>query len=281
MKQLKKMILALSVILMGLVLASCAKTSKEKNDDQWNTYVKNKKIVIGFDNTFVPMGFKNKEGKNVGFDIDLANAVFAEYGIEVEWQPITWSMKEAELDNGTIDLIWNGYSVTDERKQKVLFSDIYMETEEVLIVKKDSAVMKLSDMADKILGAQAASSGYEAFENNPEVLKDIVKDKDAVQYSTFTQAFIDLENDRIDALLVDKVYANYYLAQKNETENYRVLSAALESGDFAVGARKSDVTLVQKINEGFKKLYKEGKFQEISQKWFNEDTASPAVKGEE
>ena len=74
MKQLKKFILALSVILMGLFLASCAKTSEEKNDDQWDTYVKNKKIVIGFDNTFVPMGFKNKEGKNVGFDIDLANA---------------------------------------------------------------------------------------------------------------------------------------------------------------------------------------------------------------
>ena len=281
MKHIKKIVLTLSVFLVGLVLASCASTSQEKNDDKWETYVENKKIVIGFDNTFVPMGFKNEEGENVGFDIDLANAVFAEYGIKVEWKPITWSMKEAELENGTIDLIWNGYSVTDERKQKVLFSDIYMETEEVLIVKKDSPVVELSDMADKVLGAQAASSGYEAFENNPEVLKDIVKDKDAVQYSTFTQAFIDLENDRIDALLVDKVYANYYLAEKNETDNYRILSAALESGDFAVGARKSDVTLINKINEAFKKLYQEGTFQEISQKWFNEDTAAPAVKGEE
>ena len=281
MKKFKKIILTLSVLLTGLVLASCAETSEEKNDDKWETYLENKKIVIGFDNTFVPMGFKNEEGENVGFDIDLANAVFAEYGIEVEWKPITWSMKEAELDNGTIDLIWNGYSVTDERKEKVLFSDIYMETEEVLIVKKESPVTQLSDMADKVVGAQAASSGYEAFENNPAVLKDIVKDKDAVQYSTFTQAFIDLENDRIDALLVDKVYANYYLAEKNETDNYRILSAALESGDFAVGARKTDVTLIQKINEAFKKLYQEGTFQEISQKWFNEDTASPAVKGEE
>lgn len=280
MKQLKKLIIALSIILAGLILVACAQTTKEKNSDQWDTFVKNKKIVIGFDNTFVPMGFKNEEGENVGFDIDLANAVFAEYGIKVDWKPITWSMKEAELENGTIDLIWNGYSVTDERKQKVLFSDIYMETEEVLIVKKDSGIAKLSDMADKVIGAQAASSGYEAFISNPEVLKDIVKDKDAVQYSTFTQAFIDLENDRIDALLVDKVYANYYLAQKNETQNYRMLSADLESGDFAVGARKADVTLVKKINEGFKKLYKEGKFQEISQKWFHEDTAAPAIKEE-
>ena len=89
MKHIKKIVLTLSVFLVGLVLASCASTSQEKNDDKWETYVENKKIVIGFDNTFVPMGFKNEEGENVGFDIDLANAVFAEYGIEVEWKPIT------------------------------------------------------------------------------------------------------------------------------------------------------------------------------------------------
>lgn len=280
MKLMKKIFLTLSLVFVTFLLAACAKTNKESNSDQWENYEKNKKITIGFDNTFVPMGFKNEQGENVGFDIDLANAVFAEYGIEVDWKPITWSMKEAELDNGTIDLIWNGYSVTEERKQKVLFSDVYMETEEVLIVKKDSGITKLSDMTGKIIGAQAASSGYEAFISNPKVLKDIVKDKDAAQYPTFTQAFIDLENNRIDALLVDKVYANYYLAQKDETENYHVISADLESGDFAVGARKSDVTLVKNINQGFKKLYKDGKFQEISEKWFEEDTASPAVKGE-
>lgn len=281
MKRINKLFLLFPIVMLTTFLASCARNSQEIQSDQWQNYQKSHKIVIGFDNTFVPMGFKNQAGEHVGFDIDLANAVFAEYDIQVDWQPINWSMKETELYNGTIDLIWNGYSVTDERKEKVLFSDIYMETEEVLIVKKDSGINNLEDMTDKILGAQAGSSGYDAFIANPNLLKKRVKNQEAIQYSTFTQAFIDLETGRIDALLVDKIYANYYLAQKNETENYHILSADLESGDFAVGARKADKILVKKINAAFKELYKKGEYQEITKKWFDEDTASPAVKGEE
>lgn len=281
MKRINKLFLLFPIVMLTTFLASCARNSQEIQSDQWQNYQKSHKIVIGFDNTFVPMGFKNQAGEHVGFDIDLANAVFAEYDIQVDWQPINWSMKETELYNGTIDLIWNGYSVTDERKEKVLFSDVYMETEEVLIVKKDSGINNLEDMTNKILGAQAGSSGYDAFVANPDLLKKRVNNQEAIQYSTFTQAFIDLETGRIDALLVDKIYANYYLAQKNETENYHILSADLESGDFAVGAQKADKILVKKINAAFKELYKKGEYQEITKKWFGEDTASPAVKGEE
>lgn len=271
MKLIKKLSLLLPLLLASILLSSCARNSQEIKNDQWQNYQAQKKIIIGFDNTFVPMGFKNQAGEHIGFDIDLANAVFAEYDIQVDWQPINWSMKETELYNGTIDLIWNGYSVTDERKEKVLFSDVYMETEEVLIVKKDAGINSLEDMTDKILGAQAGSSGYDAFIANPDLLKKRVKNQEAIQYSTFTQAFIDLETRRIDALLVDKIYANYYLAQKNETDNYHILSADLESGDFAVGARKADKILVKKINAAFKELYKKGEYQKITKKWFGEE----------
>lgn len=278
MTRLKTYLLLLTSLLAILGLSACASSGRATESDQWDSYVSRKKIVIGFDNTFVPMGFKNEEGQHVGFDIDLAEAVFAEYGIEVDWQPINWSMKETELNNGTIDLIWNGYSLTEERKTKVLFSDVYMETEEVLIVKKDSGIKSLDGMTGKILGAQAASAGYDAFVASPDILKNKVKGQDATQYSTFTQAFIDLETDRIDALLVDKVYANYYLAKKKKTAHYDIISANLESGDFAIGARKADLTLVSKINTALKTLYKKGKFQEISKKWLGEDAASPAIK---
>ncbi len=82
-----------------------------------------KSVTIGFDKTFVPMGFEQTDGSYTGFDIDLANAVFEKYGITVKWQPIDWDLKETELNNGNIDLIWNGYSITDERKEK-FFSQI-------------------------------------------------------------------------------------------------------------------------------------------------------------
>lgn len=281
--KLKSIVMGFVVALVAVTLAACSSSSssssKDVKADNWATFQEEKSITIGFDKTFVPMGFEDQDGKYIGFDIDLAEAVFAEHGIKVNWQPINWDLKETELNNGNIDLIWNGYSVTEERKEKVLFSNPYMNTEEVLVVKKDKEISKLSDMKDRVLGAQSGSSGYEAFLANPKKLKDIVKDTDATQYETFTQAFIDLKSDRIDGILVDKVYANYYLAQEGETDNYDIISANLDSGNFAVGGRKADETLIKTINETFTKLYKDGKFQEITNKWFNEDTATDSVKG--
>ena len=108
-------------------------------------------------------------------------------------------MKETELQNGTIDAIWNGYSATDERREKVAFTIPYMENQQVLVSKKSQNIQSVSDMTGKVLGAQAGSSGYIDFEAQPELLKNIVKDQKANQYQSFNEALIDLQNDRIDA----------------------------------------------------------------------------------
>ena len=105
-----------------------------------------------------------------------------------------------------------------------------------------------------------------------------MKNNDATQYESFNEALIDLENDRIDALLIDRVYANYYLKQQNKLNDFDILNAGFDSEAFAVGARKADVTLVNKINEAFVEMYKEGAFQKISEKWFGEDVATEEVK---
>ncbi|MFV8211371.1 transporter substrate-binding domain-containing protein [Streptococcus pluranimalium] len=276
----KKLWTVLVTLVASLILVACgsSKSAEKTSSDNWETYKKEKTITIGFDNTFVPMGFKDKSGKNVGFDIDLANAVFKEYGIKVKWQPINWDLKETELENGNIDLIWNGYSVTKERAKKVAFTDAYMKNEQVLVTKKSANITDFSGMTGKVLGAQSGSSGYEAFSDSPKVLKDLVKDNDATQYETFTQALIDLKNDRIDGLLIDRVYANYYLEQEGDIDNYNIITGDFEGEDFAVGARKADKTLVANINKAFEKLYQDGQFQEISDKWFGEDVASDAIK---
>ena len=276
---MRKFKFVITLIVMVLVITGCASGGKEKpRKDNWNDFKTDKKVVIGFDNTFVPMGFQDKSGKDVGFDIDLANAVFEKYGIKVQWQAINWDLKETELKNGNIDLIWNGYSKTDERESIVQFTKQYMVNEQVIVVKKSKNIKAISDLKDKVLGAQNGSSGYDTFNSSPEVLKNIVKNNDATQYESFNEALIDLENDRIDALLIDKVYANYYLKQQNKLDDFNILNAGFDSESFAVGARKADITLVKKINEAFYELYREGKFQEISNKWFGEDVATEEVK---
>lgn len=278
---MKKLFTILTVAVTSLVLVACGGSKAEKKDttqDNWDTYQSKKSITIGFDNTFVPMGFEDKSGKNVGFDIDLANAVFKEYGITVKWQPINWDLKETELKNGNIDMIWNGYTMTKERRNKIAFTKPYMKNDQVLLSKKSANITSFAAMKGKVLGAQSGSSGYEAFTANPKVLKDLVKGGDATQYETFTQAFIDLKNDRIDGLLIDRVYANYYLQQEGELDKYNLVTGDFKNEDFAVGARKADKTLVKKVNAALVNLHKDGTFQKISKKWFGEDVATDAIK---
>lgn len=272
--KMKKIILGMVAVLTLVTLTACGE-KEASSTDSWKTIEEDKKVTIGLDDTFVPMGFKDEDGKIVGFDVDLAKAVFKEYGIKADFQPIDWSMKENELENGTIDLIWNGYTVTKSREKKVLFTDPYAQNEQVLVTKKDSGITNAEGMKGKILGAQEGSAGYEAFNNETKTLKDIVKDNDATLYASFNEAMIDLENGRINGLLIDKVYVDYFLKQAGKLDAYNILSVGFKNENFAVGARKSDKELVNKINEAFKELQDNGKYAEISKKWFGEELSLP------
>jgi amino acid ABC superfamily ATP binding cassette transporter, amino acid-binding protein len=262
-------------------LAGCTQLASNPKVDNWDKYQQQKSITVGFDNTFVPMGFEEKNGDYAGFDIELAQYVSKKLGITVHFQPIDWDMKETELQNGTIDAIWNGYSATDERREKVAFTIPYMQNTQILVVKKTSGIHSVKDMTGKVLGAQNGSSGMLDFEENPEVLKNRVKGGDADQYQSVNEAIIDLKNDRIDALLIDRVYADYYLTTEGIADQYDTIPSGFESESFAVGVRPADKKLLEALNQAFKELYQEGIFQQISQKWFGEDVATPEVKGQE
>ena len=264
-----------------MTLAGCTQLASNPKVDNWDKYQQQKSITVGFDNTFVPMGFEEKNGNYAGFDIELAKYVSKKLGITVHFQPIDWDMKETELQNGTIDAIWNGYSATDERREKVAFTIPYMQNTQILVVKKTSGIHSVEDMTGKVLGAQNGSSGMLDFEEHPEVLKNRVKGGDADQYQSVNEAIIDLKNDRIDALLIDRVYADYYITTEGIADEYDTIPSGFESESFAVGVRPADKKLLEAINQAFKELYQEGIFQQISQKWFGEDVATPEVKGQE
>ena len=265
----KKTLLTAFCLLLSLLLIGCGR--KKNTDDQWSRIKEDKRIIVGLDDSFVPMGFQNQAGKIVGFDIDLAQAVFDLYGITVDFQSIDWSMKENELQNQTIDLIWNGYSKSAEREEKVLFSDEYMKNEQVVVSLKKNNINSFADMKEKVLGAQNGSSGYNSFEEQPDLLKKYVKDQTPILYEGFNEAFMDLKSGRIDGLLIDRVYANYYLSHEENLADYAIVPDNFESEAFAVGLRKSDKKLAEKINQGFQKLETSGKLAEISIKWFGED----------
>lgn len=282
MKKRKGILGLLTLVGMAVMsLAGCTQLASNPKVDNWDKYQQQKSITVGFDNTFVPMGFEEKNGNYAGFDIELAQYVSKKLGITVHFQPIDWDMKETELQNGTIDAIWNGYSATDERREKVAFTIPYMQNTQVLVVKKTSNIHSVEDMTGKVLGAQNGSSGMLDFEEHPEVLKNRVKGGDADQYQSVNEAIIDLKNDRIDALLIDRVYADYYLTTEGIADEYDTIPSGFESESFAVGVRPADKKLLEALNQAFKELYQEGIFQQISQKWFGEDVATLEVKGQE
>ena len=282
MKKRKGILGLLTLVGMSVMsLAGCTQLASNPTVDNWDKYQQQKSITVGFDNTFVPMGFEEKNGDYAGFDIELAQYVSKKLGITIHFQPIDWDMKETELQNGTIDAIWNGYSATDERREKVAFTIPYMQNTQILVVKKLSGIHSVEDMTGKVLGAQNGSSGMLDFEEHPEVLKNRVKGEDADQYQSVNEAIIDLKNDRIDALLIDRVYADYYLTTEGIADEYDTIPSGFESESFAVGVRPADKKLLEALNQAFKELYQEGVFQQISQKWFGEDVATPEVKGQE
>ena len=281
MKKRKGILGLLTLVGMAVMsLAGCTQLASNPTVDNWDKYQQQKSITVGFDNTFVPMGFEEKNGNYAGFDIEHAKYVSKKLGITVHFQPIDWDMKETELQNGTIDAIWNGYSATDERRVKVAFTIPYMQNTQILVVKKTSGIHSVEDMTGKVLGAQNGSSGMLDFEEHPEVLKNRVKGGDADQYQSVNEAIIDLKNDRIDALLIDRVYADYYLTTEGIADEYDTIPSGFESESFAVGVRPADKKLLEALNQAFKELYQEGIFQQISQKWFGEDVATPEVKGQ-
>ena len=181
-------------------------------------------------------------------------------------------MKETELKNGTIDLLWNGYSVNPSRAKKVAFSRYYLENRQILVTKKKSNIKNLNGMTGKTLGVQNGSKGVTVLDEKPKLLKDKIKNHTPVLYDTFPNAFIDLNANRIQGILMDEVYANYYIKHQPNSNSYRTyISKELPMEHFAVGMRKGDKTLKKKINQGLGNLQKNGELRKLNEKWFGQD----------
>ena len=262
---MKKIILLL-IFLLSILM--CSKKEEGQIDKTAGEQKLPEKIIVGLDDTFAPMGFKDEKGELVGFDIDLAKAVGEKLGVEVQFQPINWDSKEMELKNGNINLIWNGLSITEERKKQLLFSDPYLENSQIILVKKDSPIKTKEELKGKVIGTQSKSSGEDA------VLADPVNSelKELRTYDTYDQAFLDLDAGRIEAIAGDEVLARFIKANKEKKEG-KELYVILEGSDFGkeeygIGAKKEDTYLMEKINETLEELKKDGTYKKIYDKWF-------------
>lgn len=256
-KLVKKGLIIATIGTLAISLVGCG--SKEKT----NTMDKDT-LVLGFDDTFVPMGFKGDDGKYTGFDIELAEEISKKIGKKIEYQPIDWTMKESELKNGNIDFIWNGFSITEERKKELDFTKAYLKNKQIIITLKGSDIKTKEDLNGKVVAAQDQSSAVDAIGDYKDNFKELVT------FSTNDEALRDLEAGRCDAVVADEVLSKYYINLKG-ADNYKVLEDNFGEEEYAVGVRKGDKELVDAWNKAYDQLVKDGTASELSKKWFGDD----------
>ncbi len=225
-------------------------------------------LVVGLDDTFAPMGFRDEQGNLVGFDIDLANAVGEELGMAVEFKPIDWDAKEMELKAGTIDCVWNGMSITPERQENMALSNKYLNNKIVLMALKDSSVdiTDASQLKDVQIGTQADSSALEMLMANEEYdnFKDNIK-----EYDTYDTAIMDLKAGRVDVIAVDQVLGEY--TNNNLDGAMKECTYSLGDDYYVIGFEKSNTDLRDQVNTAIEALVENGKAAEISNTWFGKD----------
>ena len=186
------------------------KLNEEKGDASLQYILDKGELILGLDETFPPMGYRDANGDIIGFDIDLATEVCSRLGVKLKLQPINWDSKEMELNGKTIDCIWNGMSITDERINGMDLSTPYIANKQIIIVKSDSGISTKADLAGKTVGAQQGSSAVDAISAEPDVKASFGS---LNEYASNDEAFLDLKAGRIDVLVVDEVYGRYMISQ--------------------------------------------------------------------
>lgn len=225
------------------------------------------KFVVGLDDTFAPMGFRDEEGNLVGFDIDLARVTAERMGVEVEFKPVDWDGVILSLRSGMIDVIWNGLTITEERAKQINFTDPYMNNRQVIVVQMNSPIQTKADLAGKVVGLQMGSSSVKALYSDPELVQSL---KDIRQYATNAEALMDLQIGRLDAVVVDEMHGRYYYISK-KPDVYRVLDEELGWEQYGVGVRKEDESFLAELNRVLDELKADGTAEELSIKWFGEN----------
>ena len=223
------------------------------------------KIVIGLDDNFPPMGFRNEKNELVGFDISMAQEATRRMGIEAEFKPIDWSAKEAELNGKRVDMLWNGLTITEERKKNIAFTSPYMENHQIIVVPRSSTIKTKAELADKVVGIQDGSSAIDAVQRDPIAASF----KELKKFGDNVTALMDLSTGRLDAVVLDEVVGRYYTAKR--PDDYAVLEDNFGTEEYGVGLRKDDSALLAGLQKALDEMKADGSAARISTEWFGKD----------
>lgn len=226
--------------------------------------IEDKTLIVGFDAEYPPYGYMDENGEYTGFDLELAQAVCDLEGWELEKKPINWDSKDMELNSGSIDCIWNGFTING-REDDYTWSDPYLNNEQVMVVAADSGIEKLDDLAGKNVVVQAASAALDALnsDDNKDLTASFASLTENPDYNT---AFMNLDSGAADAIAVDIGVAKYQLSQREEGK-YVILDEPIQSEEYGIGFKKGNDELKDTVWEEVLKLYDAGEVDKLAEKY--------------
>lgn len=265
----KKRLMMMVTVVMGLCLSSMVLFACSGGNESASTESEERtKLVVGFDQDFPPYGYVGDDGEFTGFDLDLAAEVGKRNGWEVEYKPINWDAKDLELSSGSIDCIWNGFTM-EGREDAYTFTSAYMDNSQVIVVKKDSGITGLKDLADKTVMAQADSAALHLLEpgGEREALTKTFKNLQTVaEYNT---AFMELESGSIDAVAMDLPVAKFQIAGKEDAFTI-IEDDPLSSEHYGVGVLLGNYELAGQIEQTLTEMVADGTVKTIAEKYANQ-----------
>lgn len=253
MKKKKVLAFAMTFIAAAGVLSGCGSGSGESDRTTF---------TVGFDAEYPPYGYMDDDGGYTGFDLELAEAVCEMEGWELVKTPINWDSKDMELESGSIDCIWNGFTM-DGREDDYTWSQAYVDNSQVVVVAEDSGITSLADLAGKTVGVQAASAALSLLEEDQ---ADLAATFGGLQeFADYNSAFVELQAGAVDAVAMDVGVANYQI--KSRGEGYTILSEVLNSEQYAVGFKKGNTSLCEIVDADLTKLAEDGMIAELAEKY--------------
>ena len=269
MKKRAALLLALAM-LATTVLAGCGskedKSADNKKEDKKEAKVENddETLIVGFDASFPPYGYKDDDGEYVGFDLERAQEVCDRNDWKLVKQPVDWDAKDMEIDSGTIDCIWNGFTMNG-REDEYTWSDPYIDNKQVMVVATDSGINSFDDLSGKLVETQADSSALAALQGDQKKLADTFGS--LTEIAEYNTAFMDLESGACDAIAMDIGVAYYQINSRKNPDDYKVLDEEISSEQYAVGFKLGNEELRDKVQATLDEMAEDGTVAKIAEKY--------------
>ena len=263
----KKICFVLALVAISLMM--CSTVSAGLFDflggDTNQTANDNDTFIVGFDAEFPPYGFKDDSGNYTGFDLDLAKEVCERNNWTFKAQPIDWDAKDAELDSGSIDCIWNGFTM-DGREKDYTWSNAYFDNKQIFVVKGDSNITSISDLANKTVETQKDSSALAALEGDNKTIADTFTT--LTQVADYNTALMDLESGACDAVAMDVGVAEYDIKNKNDTNTtFVILNESITTEKYGIGFKQGNTDLKDQVQATLDEMFKDGTVAKIAEKY--------------